>query len=162
MINIPKGTKDVLPGESHKWQYAEGKLRKVAALYNAREIRTPTFEHTELFVRSIGDETDVVSKEMYTFEDKGGRSVSLRPEGTAGALRAVLENGLHNGPLPVKIMYNASCYRYEKPQADRYREFFQFGLEVFGSESAVSDAELICAASSILKRLQIKCLKINQ
>lgn len=156
-----KGMQDLLPIDSYKMENIEKVMKEEASLYGFKFIRTPVLEHTELFERSVGDTSDVVQKEMYTFEDKGGRSVSLRPEGTAGALRAVLENGLHNGPLPAKIMYNASCYRYEKPQAGRYREFFQFGLEVFGSESAVSDAELICAASSILKRLQIKNVRLE-
>ena len=121
-----KGMQDLLPIDSYKMENIEKVMKEEASLYGFKFIRTPVLEHTELFERSVGDTSDVVQKEMYTFEDKGGRSVSLRPEGTAGALRAVLENGLHNGPLPVKIMYNASCYRYEKPQAGRYREFFQF------------------------------------
>ena len=156
-----KGMQDLLPIDSHKLESIEKVMKEEAALYGFKLIRTPVLEHTELFERSVGDTSDVVQKEMYTFEDKGGRSVSLRPEGTAGALRAILENGLHNGPLPVKIMYKASCYRYEKPQAGRYREFFQFGLEVFGAESAIADAELICAAASILKRLQIKNVRLE-
>ena len=133
MINIPKGTKDVLPSESYKWQYAEERLRKVAKLYNAREIRTPTFEHTELFVRSIGDETDVVSKEMYTFEDKGGRSITLRPEGTASVARSYVENSLEAMSLPLKTYYIISAFRYERPQAGRLREFHQFGAEIYGT-----------------------------
>lgn len=156
-----KGMQDLLPIDSHKVENIEKIMKEEAALYGFKLIRTPVLEHTELFERSVGDTSDVVQKEMYTFEDKGGRSVSLRPEGTAGALRAVLENGLHNEPLPVKVMYNASCYRYEKPQAGRYREFFQFGLEVFGSTSPVADAELICAAHSILKRLQIENIRLE-
>ena len=156
-----KGMQDLLPKDSHKIATIEKVMKEEAELYGFKLIRTPVLEHTELFERSVGDTSDVVQKEMYTFEDKGGRSVSLRPEGTAGALRLVLENGLHNEPLPVKVMYVASCYRYEKPQSGRYREFFQFGLEVFGSGSAVSDAELICVASSILKRLQIKNLSLE-
>ena len=117
MINIPKGTKDVLPSESYKWQYTENKLRELARLYNAREIRTPVFEHTELFVRSIGDETDVVSKEMYTFEDKGGRSITLKPEGTAPVARSYIENSLESLSLPLKTYYIIPAFRYDRPQA---------------------------------------------
>ena len=146
-----KGMQDLLPPDSAKIENIEKVMREEASLYGFKLIRTPVLEHTELFERSVGDTSDVVQKEMYTFEDKGGRSVSLRPEGTAGALRLVLENGLHNGSLPVKVMYITSCYRYEKPQSGRYREFFQFGLEVFGAESPAADAELIFAAYSILK-----------
>lgn len=156
-----KGMQDLLPPDSAKIENIEKVMREEASLYGFKLIRTPVLEHTELFERSVGDTSDVVQKEMYTFEDKGGRSVSLRPEGTAGALRLVLENGLHNESLPVKVMYITSCYRYEKPQSGRYREFFQFGLEVFGAESPAADAELIFAAYSILKRLQIKDLKLE-
>lgn len=156
-----KGMQDLLPPDSAKIENIEKVMKEEASLYGFKLIRTPVLEHTELFERSVGDTSDVVQKEMYTFEDKGGRSVSLRPEGTAGALRLVLENGLHNESLPVKVMYITSCYRYEKPQSGRYREFFQFGLEIFGAESPAADAELICAAYSILKRLQIKDLKLE-
>ncbi len=161
ITNRIKGMQDLLPNDSDKWENIEKVMKEEAGIYGFKLIRTPVLEHTELFERSVGDTSDVVQKEMYTFEDKGGRSVSLRPEGTAGALRAVLENGLHNGPLPVKVMYVSSCYRYEKPQSGRYREFFQFGMEVFGSESATADAELVCVASSILKRLQIKNVRLE-
>lgn len=156
-----KGMQDLLPPDSAKIENIEKVMKEEASLYGFKLIRTPVLEHTELFERSVGDTSDVVQKEMYTFEDKGGRSVSLRPEGTAGALRLILENGLHNESLPVKVMYITSCYRYEKPQSGRYREFFQFGLEVFGAESPAADAELIFAAYSILKRLQIKDLKLE-
>ena len=156
-----KGMQDLLPENSGKLENIEKIMREEAGLYGFKFIRTPVLEHTELFERSVGDTSDVVQKEMYTFKDKGGRSVSLRPEGTAGALRLVLENGLHNQSLPVKVMYNSSCYRYEKPQSGRYREFFQFGLEVFGSNAPIADAELICAASSILKRLQIQDVRLE-
>ena len=139
MINVPKGTKDALPSESYKWQYVEATLRKVADLYNAREIRTPVFEHTELFVRSIGDETDVVSKEMYTFEDKGGRSITLKPEGTAPVARSFIENSLDALSLPLKMYYITPCFRYERPQAGRLREFHQFGIEVYGAAKALLD-----------------------
>lgn len=124
-------------------------------------IRTPVFEHTELFARGVGQTTDVVQKEMYTFDTKGGESVTLRPEGTAGAARAVLEHGLVNDSLPIKASYFVSCYRYEKPQAGRLREFHQFGLECYGTQSPAADAELICAAQSIFDRLGIKQLRLE-
>jgi histidyl-tRNA synthetase len=155
LINVPKGTKDVLPYDSYKWQYIENTAREVAKDFNIKEIRTPVFEHTELFLRGVGDTTDIVNKEMYTFEDKGGRSVTLKPEGTAGAARMFIENGLANSPLPLKAFYITPCYRYERPQAGRLREFHQFGIEVFGSKSADMDAEVIFAASSFLKKLGI-------
>lgn len=147
MINIPKGTKDVLPDKSYKWQYIEETAREVARTYNLKEIRTPTFEYTELFQRGVGETTDVVNKEMYTFEDKGGRSITLKPEGTAGAVRLFIENGLASTPMPVKTFYITPAFRYERPQAGRLREFHQFGIEVFGSKSADTDAEVIFAAS---------------
>ena len=158
-----KGTEDVLPKESYKWQFVEKIMREEARSYGFREIRTPVFEHTELFARGVGQTTDVVQKEMYTFDTKGGESVTLRPEGTAGAARAVLEHGLVNDSLPIKASYFVSCYRYEKPQAGRLREFHQFGLECYGTQSPVADAELICAAQSIFDRLGIKqlILEIN-
>ncbi len=156
MINIPKGTKDVLPEKSYKWQYIEQTAREVARVYNLKEIRTPTFEYTELFQRGVGETTDVVNKEMYTFEDKGGRSVTLKPEGTAGAVRLFIENGLASTPMPVKTFYITPAFRYERPQAGRLREFHQFGIEVFGSKSADTDAEVIFAASSFLKKLGIE------
>lgn len=155
MINIPKGTKDVLPSQSYKWQFIENAAREVAKSYNIKEIRTPVFEHTELFQRGVGDTTDIVNKEMYTFEDKGGRSITLKPEGTAGAARMFIENGLANSPLPLKAFYITPCYRYERPQAGRLREFHQFGIEVFGAKSPDTDAEVIFAASSFLKKLGI-------
>ena len=156
-----RGMQDVLPSESKKWQTIEKVMTEEASLHGFKLIRTPVLEHTELFERSVGDTSDVVEKEMYTFKDKGDRSVTLRPEGTAGTLRAVLENGLHNLPMPLKLMYKSSCYRYEKPQTGRYREFFQFGLEIFGSQSASADAELIILAKSILERLQIQNISLE-
>lgn len=156
MINIPKGTKDVLPNQSHKWQYIENTAREVAQAFNLKEIRTPVFEHTELFLRGVGETTDVVNKEMYTFEDKGGRSITLKPEGTAGAVRLFVENGLLSTPLPVKTYYISPAFRYERPQAGRLREFHQFGIEVFGSKSAETDAEVIFAASNFLKKLNVE------
>ena len=156
MINIPKGTKDVLPEQSHLWQFIEDTAREVAASFNLREIRTPVFEHTELFLRGVGETTDVVTKEMYTFEDKGGRSITLKPEGTAGVARSFIENGLQNSALPLKAYYIAPCYRYERPQKGRLREFHQFGIETFGSAQPETDAEVIFAAHTFLQKLGIK------
>lgn len=155
------GAEDVLPKDSYKWQFIEDVMRKEAASYGFKEIRTPVFEHTELFKRGVGDTTDVVQKEMYTFDTKGGTSITLRPEGTAGAARALLEHAIYNDGLPVKAYYFVSCYRYEKKQANRYREFHQFGLEVYGTASYVADAELICAASALFSRLGIKDLQLE-
>ena len=156
MINIPKGTKDVLPQDSYKWQYVEGVAREVAQLFNIKEIRTPVFEHTELFQRGVGDTTDIVTKEMYTFKDKGDRSITLKPEGTAGVARSFLENGMGNGVLPAKMYYIIPAFRYERPQAGRLREFHQFGVEVYGSASAQTDAEVIMTASTLLKKLGLQ------
>lgn len=156
-----KGTEDVLPKDSYRWQFVEDVMCKESAAYGFKEIRTPVFEHTELFARGVGQTTDVVQKEMYTFDTKGGESVTLRPEGTAGAARAVIEHGLVNDSLPIKASYFVSCYRYEKPQAGRLREFHQFGLECYGTQSPVADAELICAAQSIFDRLGIKQLRLE-
>lgn len=161
MINIPKGTKDVLPAQSYKWQFIEETARSVARAFNFREVRTPVFEHTELFQRGVGETTDVVNKEMYTFEDKGGRSVTLKPEGTAGVARAFIENGLASSPMPVKTYYITPAFRYERPQAGRLREFHQFGFEAFGSASAETDAEIIFAASSFLDKLGVKGVKLE-
>lgn len=156
-----KGTKDVLPNESYKNQYIEATCLGVAENFGYKEMRTPVFEHTELFQRGVGDTTDVVQKEMYTFDDKGGRSITLRPEGTAGAARAFLENGLSNEALPQKICYLISCYRYEKPQAGRLREFHQFGIECFGATSPLADAEMISLAKQIFDELGVKDLHLE-
>ena len=156
MINIPKGTKDVLPQDSYKWQYVEGVARETAKLFNLKEIRTPTFEHTELFQRGVGDTTDIVTKEMYTFKDKGDRSITLKPEGTAGAVRSFIENGMYSGVLPVKMYYLTPAFRYERPQAGRLREFHQFGVELFGAKSAQTDAEAIAMADTLLKKLGLQ------
>ena len=153
MITIPKGTKDVLPNESYKWQFVEGVAREIATLFNLKEIRTPTFEHTELFQRGVGETTDVVTKEMYTFKDKGDRSITLKPEGTAGVGRAFIENGLQGGVLPAKMYYIIPAFRYERPQAGRLREFHQFGVEMFGAKGADADAEAISVADTLLKKL---------
>ena len=156
MINIPKGTKDVLPSESYKWQYVESVAREVAELFHIQELRTPTFEHTELFQRGVGDTSDIVTKEMYTFKDKGDRSITLKPEGTAGAVRSFIENGMANGVLPAKMYYITPAFRYERPQAGRLREFHQFGVEIFGAKSAQTDAEAILIADTLLKKLGIQ------
>ncbi len=153
MINIPKGTKDVLPQDSYKWQYVESMAREVAGLFNLKEIRTPTFEHTELFQRGVGDTTDIVTKEMYTFKDKGDRSITLKPEGTAGAVRSFIESGLSGGVLPAKMYYITPAFRYARPQAGRLREFHQFGVEIFGAKGAQTDAEAIVMADTLLKKL---------
>lgn len=156
-----KGTKDVLPAESYKNQYIEATCLSVAENFGYKEMRTPVFEHTELFQRGVGDTTDVVQKEMYTFDDKGGRSITLRPEGTAGAARAFLENGLSNEALPQKICYLTSCYRYEKPQAGRLREFHQFGIECFGATSPLADAEMISLAKQVFDELGVQKLHLE-
>lgn len=160
-VKAIKGTKDVLPSESHKIQYLEQNAVETAKNYGFHEMRTPVFEYTELFDRSVGETTDVVQKEMYTFLDKGDRSITLRPEGTAGAVRAFLEHGLFNEPLPVKICYLTSCYRYEKPQAGRLREFHQFGIECFGSASPLADAEIIALANSYFNSIGITKLALE-
>ncbi len=156
-----KGTNDVLPSEIYKNQYIEATCLGVAENFGYKEMRTPVFEHTELFQRGVGDTTDVVQKEMYTFDDKGGRSITLRPEGTAGAARSFLENGLCNETLPQKICYVSSCYRYEKPQAGRLREFHQFGIECFGAASPLADAEMISLANQIFAELGVQDLHLE-
>lgn len=162
MINIPKGTKDVLPSESYKWHYVEKMAREVALLFNVKEIRTPTFEHTELFLRGVGDTTDIVNKEMYTFLDKGERSMTLKPEGTAGVARAFIENGLFSGAMPLKMYYITPVFRYERPQAGRLREHHQFGVEFYGGYGADLDAEVILVAYTLLTKLGLKVsLNIN-
>ncbi|MCI8488573.1 MAG: histidine--tRNA ligase [Clostridia bacterium] len=161
MINIPRGTKDVLPSESYKWQQAEALARKVCSLYNVREIRTPAFEHTELFLRSIGDDTDVVGKEMYTFEDKGGRSITLKPEGTAPVARSYVENSLESETLPLKMFYFSPVFRYERPAAGRLREHHQFGVEFYGGAGAEYDFEVISLAYDFLTRFGITSLGLR-
>lgn len=155
------GAEDVLPKDSYKWQLVEDIMRSEAAAYGFKEIRTPVFEHTELFQRGVGDTTDVVQKEMYTFDTKGGISITLRPEGTAGVARALLEHAIYNDGLPVKTYYFDSCYRYEKKQANRYREFHQFGVEVFGTSNPMADAEIISLASTLFDRLGVVDLQLE-
>ncbi len=157
----PRGTNDILPSAVHKWQFVEQKLIETAALYGFKEIRTPVFEHTEVFTKSVGDTTDVVQKEMYTFRDKGDRSITLRPEFTAGVIRSVIENSLTAAALPVKVCYCGGCYRYEKPQAGRLREFHQFGVECIGAASPAADAEVICLANSLLRNIGIEKISLE-
>ncbi len=161
MINIPKGTKDVLPSDSYKWHYIESKVREVALENGFREIRTPTFEATELFDRGVGETTDIVNKEMYTFIDKGGRSMTLKPEGTAGVARSYIENGLASDVSPLKMYYITPVFRYERPQAGRLREHHQFGIEVYGSNSAYADLEVIATAHSLFKKVGIKDISLH-
>lgn len=161
LTQAPKGTKDVTPYESYKWHYVENIMRKTADAYGYREIRTPGFEHTELFLRGVGDTTDVVQKEMYTFLDKGDRSITLKPEGTAGAARAFIEHGMFNDALPLKMYYFIPVYRYEKPQSGRLREHHQFGVEAFGGSEPTLDAEIILLALSVLSSCGLKGLKLN-
>ena len=161
MINIPKGTKDMLPSEAYKWHYVERIARETAANFGFKEIRTPMFEHTELFLRGVGETTDIVTKEMYTFDDKGGRSMTLRPEGTAGAARCFIENGLGQGVMPMKAYYISSVFRYEKPQNGRLREHHQFGVECYGSDSPAADAEIISLADTFLRNVGLASLELN-
>lgn len=161
LTKAPRGTNDILPRDVAKWHYIEEKIKRICKSYGYSEIRTPVFEHTELFERGVGDTTDVVQKEMYTFLDKGDRSITLRPEGTAGAARAFLEHNLYAEALPSKLYYNISCYRYEKPQAGRLREFHQFGVECYGAKGPAIDAEIIALAGSVLKELGVPGLKLN-
>lgn len=161
MLQKPKGTRDLLPTESYKWQDAEKKVKEVLESYNFKEIRVPVFEYTELFQRGVGETTDVVQKEMYTFDDKGGRSITLRPEGTAGVVRAYLENGMGSMPSPVKLWYNMGMYRYENVQKGRLREFHQIGAELIGSSSYLADVDVILMANQIFKALNIPDIKLN-
>ncbi len=160
MIIAPKGTKDVTPSEAFKWHFVEDTIKERADIYGYREMRTPTFEYTELFQRGVGDTTDVVQKEMYTFTDKGGRSLTLKPEGTAGAVRSFVEHGLYNSALPLKAYYFTPVFRYERPQAGRYREHHQFGAEVFGATESTMDAELIAFALDIISSFGINELSL--
>ncbi len=160
MISIPKGMKDVIPADSAKWQFVEDKFRTTAEKYGFTEIRTPMVEHTELFARGIGDTTDVVQKEMYTFEISG-RSLTLKPEGTAGVVRSFIENKLYAEGLPAKYYYITPCYRYEKMQKGRQREFHQFGIELFGSANMLADAEVILLAYDFLKSVGLDDVKLH-
>ncbi len=161
MIQAPKGTKDLLPQESYKWHYVEGRLKKIAEQYGCREIRTPAFEATELFIRGVGETTDVVQKEMYTFEDKGKRSVTLKPEGTAPAVRAFIESSLYSEAQPTKLFYFTPVFRYENVQKGRLREHHQFGVEVFGAPQPSLDAEVISIAMRAFSEFGIENLKLH-
>lgn len=161
LTKAPRGTADILPGDSYKIRYIENTLAEIAGNFGFREIRTPVFEHTELFNRSVGETTDVVQKEMYTFEDNGQRSITLRPEGTAGVARAFLEHGLFNEPMPQKYFYHTSCYRYEKPQAGRLREFHQFGIECMGTQSPAADAEIIALARQVFDFFELDDISLE-
>ena len=157
----PKGTEDLLPQDSFRWQYLEEKFKNVCDNFGYKEIRVPTFEHTELFERGVGDTTDVVEKQMYTFNDKGGRSITLRPEGTASVARSYLENNLYAGTLPLKMWYNVPCFRYENKQKGRLREFHQFGVEAFGSKGPAVDSEVVALAITFLRDVGLSDLSVN-
>ena len=161
LTQAPKGTKDIYGAEMERWHAVEGTLRRACAAFGISEIRTPVFEHTELFTRSVGESTDVVQKEMYTFEDKGGRSITLRPEGTAGAARAYIEHGLFNEAGPQRLYYIGPMFRYEKMQAGRQRQFHQFGVEMFGGYSAAMDAEVIAVAHTVLEQVGVKNVTLH-
>lgn len=161
ITKAPKGTEDLLPQDSYKWQYLEKKFKEVCDNFGYKEIRVPTFEHTELFERGVGDTTDVVEKQMYTFNDKGGRSVTLRPEGTASVARCYLENNLYSGVLPLKMWYNLPCFRYENKQKGRLREFHQFGIEAYGSKGPSIDAEVVALAVTFLTNAGLADLSVN-
>ena len=161
MIIAPRGTHDILPSESYQWHKIEKKIEEICLEFGYKEIRTPMFESTELFERGVGDTTDVVQKEMYTFLDKGGRSVTLRPEGTSPIVRSFVEHSLYAQPQPTKLYYLYPCFRYEKPQAGRLREFHQFGVEVMGADSAAIDAEIISLAMQVFSRLDVTGIELN-
>lgn len=162
-IKAPKGTRDILPEDIGKWRYIEEKYNEICDIFGYSEIRIPTFENTQVFIRGVGDTTDIVQKEMYTFPDKAGRSITLRPEGTAGVARSFVENGMGSLPSPVKLFYNITAFRYENVQKGRYREFRQLGLEAFGSKNPAIDAEIISLVCRFFDSLGIKdaCVKIN-
>jgi histidyl-tRNA synthetase len=160
-INLPRGTQDILPGQVEKWQAIEEKAREICKKYLYREIRTPIFEHTELFLRSVGETTDIVQKEMYTFTDRGNRSLTLRPEGTASTVRSYVENKMFgDAQQPVKLYYVGPMFRYERPQAGRYRQFVQFGIEALGSADPAIDAEVISLAMTLYKEMGLNKLKL--
>lgn len=161
LTKAPRGTKDILPSESYKWQYIEGLIREICDVYGFKEIRTPGFEHTELFLRGVGESTDIVRKEMYTFTDKGGRSITLKAEGTSPAVRAFIEHNLYAETQPTKLYYITPVYRYERPQSGRLREHHQFGVEIFGAKSASADAEVISVAMTLLKKLGLNNLELR-
>ena len=161
LTNAPKGTKDLLPAQAYKWHYVERKFAEICKNYGFKEIRTPMFEHTEVFARGIGDTTDVVQKEMYTFNDHGNRSITLKPEGTSGAVRAFIEHKQYAEVQPTKYYYDTDCFRYEKPQSGRLRHFHQFGIEVFGTPNMLADSEVICLANDFLNQLGISEIELR-
>ena len=161
ITHAPKGTQDLLPQDSYRWHYVERKFQKTAELFGYKEVRFPTFEHTELFLRGVGDTTDVVQKQMYTFNDKGNRSITLRPEGTASVARSFIENGLFQLPMPLKMYYNVPCFRYERSQKGRLREFHQFGVEAFGAKGPMIDAEVVKFAVTFLKDVGLNDISVN-
>lgn len=161
LTNAPKGTKDVLPAQIHKWHFVEQAFAEICEKYGFKEIRTPVFEHTELFARGVGDTTDIVQKEMYTFQDYGKRSITLKPEGTSPVARAFVEHKAYADVQPSKYYYNTPCFRYEKPQSGRLRAFHQFGIEVFGTNDMIADAEVICLGHDFLQNLGIKNVELQ-
>ena len=161
LTNAPKGTKDLLPAQAYKWHYVERKFAEICKNYGFKEIRTPMFEHTEVFARGIGDTTDVVQKEMYTFNDHGNRSITLKPEGTSGAVRAFIEHKQYAEVQPTKYYYDTDCFRYEKPQSGRLRHLHQFGIEVFGTPNMLADSEVICLANDFLNQLGITEIELR-
>ena len=161
LTKAPKGTKDMLPDEAYKWHYIEKAFADVCETYGFREMRTPVFEHTELFQRGVGDTTDIVQKEMYSFQDYGKRNITLKPEGTSPVVRAFVEHKLYAGPQPAKFYYNIPCFRYEKPQSGRLREFHQFGVETFGADDMMADAEIISLASDFLTAMGITDIELR-
>ncbi len=161
LTNAPKGTKDIMMDQVYKWHYVEKKWREICARYGFKEIRTPIFEHTELFQRGVGDTTDIVQKEMYTFEDHGGRSITLKPEGTSPAVRAFIEHKQYAEVQPIKLYYDIPCFRYEKPQSGRLRQFHQFGVETFGTTNMVADAEIIAIGYDFLTSMGVTDLTLE-
>ena len=161
LTNAPKGTKDTLPDQVYKWHYVEKKFSEICDKYGYKEIRTPVFEHTELFTRGVGDTTDIVQKEMYTFKDFGNRSLTLKPEGTSPAVRSFIEHKSYAEVQPTKIYYITPCFRYEKPQSGRLREFHQFGIEVFGTPDMLADADVICLGNDFLHEMGITDVQLE-
>lgn len=161
LTKAPRGTKDITPKDAYKWNYVENKFREICLLFGYEEMRTPVFEHTELFKRSVGDTTDIVQKEMYSFTDKGGRDITLKPEGTAGVVRAFIENKLYADTQPTKLFYITPCFRYERPQAGRQRQFHQFGIEALGSDKPSLDAEVIALAVQFFTEVGLKDLAVS-
>ena len=161
LTKAPRGTKDITPKDAYKWNYVENKFREICSLFGYEEMRTPVFEHTELFKRSVGDTTDIVQKEMYSFPDKGGRDITLKPEGTAGVVRAFIENKLYADTQPTKLFYITPCFRYERPQAGRQRQFNQFGIEALGSDKPSLDAEVIALAVQFFTEVGLKDLAVS-